>query len=751
MLDEMKTAGMLDHVNLLVGTSIGALNASCLACGGLADERQILDMPIMKQVFDSQELKKRYPEIAFGTGTIWPSCAGQMAKIDQMTAASIADNLQSKSEDAIATELSAKLAKLDDDTLARLGLAGASAEVIDQEIKKLAKKVKNQDFKSSDRMSQMITFKDLAMLHQIDPVNFKELTITGWEGTGDDGHVEYFNAKNYPDMPVALAARISMGLPIFAPVYWQGRGPFYDGGLGSNTPVEATPGLDDFYKQHADEPGNVEDALRGDVPVEVQDAMAKTMLMTFDDKGKGERNLYGQGKTTAAPSGAEKKLVIDSGINAQYGATLTGDAVKTYNTGVNTLQVYHGDMDTVTPFPSAEDIEYAENMSRMKGLEQLDARQDQAALVKCADTDQALLGLSSADKRNLVKAGSPPGADPLVLELYNKCVQFVVLEDASQAITDDAKGFLDALEKSPLCAPYLEAIKQMRDQYNVQVKGGSNADALAAGIKATVDLIGTCPAYLRPMLKQALLLPMQQRNRELKKSTGAVAPTFLWQQQFSASAFDNTLATAQKNHVVEYLKQATDVYESLQKLERCQQELAGKTTAKDACQAARKALTAAERVLGNLRMMSRLPAYESIPTLQEYIHWLQDRAGVEADRLRTLVRGKNAVYSTRTFTTWDRKEWEQKKDEAVEAGALEDTGGTGLGALMDKAVKARTKWQKADDAAKELAGKAAWNAWDKLNRKAKEVQGMTDNANFTAYLQGCVAQATQERDRCPGP
>ena len=31
---------MLDHVDLLVGTSIGALNASCLACGGLADERR---------------------------------------------------------------------------------------------------------------------------------------------------------------------------------------------------------------------------------------------------------------------------------------------------------------------------------------------------------------------------------------------------------------------------------------------------------------------------------------------------------------------------------------------------------------------------------------------------------------------------------------------------------------------------------------------------------------------------------------
>jgi hypothetical protein len=751
MLDEMKNAGMLDQVDLLVGTSIGALNASCLACGGLADERQILDMPIIKQVFDSKNFKKQYPDVTFGTGTIWPSCAGQMAKIDQMTAASIADNLKSKSEDAMGKELSAKLAKLDDDTLAKMGLAGASAEVIDQEIKKLAKKVKNQDFKGSDRMSQMITFKDLAMLHQLDPVNFKELTITGWEGTGEDGHVEYFNAKDYGDMPIALAARISMGLPIFAPVYWQGRGPFYDGGLGSNTPVEATPGLDTFYKENQDEPGNVEDALRADVPVEVQEAMAKTMLMTFDDKGKGERNLYGQGKTTAAPSGAEKKLVIKSGINADYGETLTGDAVKVYNTGVNTLQVYHGDMDTVTILPSAEDIEYAENMSRMKGLEQLDARQDQAAMVKCPDTDQALLGLSSADKRNLVKAGSPDGADPLVVELYNKCVAYIAVEDSFLAITDDAGSFLDALEKSPLVASFADKIKQLHAQYNVHVKGGSNAEALAAGIKAAADLIGACPAYVRAMLKQAILLPMQQRNRGLKKATGAAAPTFLWQQDFSARAFDNSMTTAKENHVVDYLKQASAVHDALKKFDERTQQLADKKKPKDACEAARKTLTAAEGVLGNLRMMARIPAYASIPTLQDYIRWLQEKAGAEVDRLTAIVKGTNAVYLAHTFTAWDKKDWERKKDEAIEAGALEDVGSTGFGAAMEKAVKTGKSWENADEEAKDKAGKAAWNVWDRLIRKAKEVQGMTGNTNFAAYLEGCVTQAAKERDRFPAP
>ena len=468
-------------------------------------------------------------------------------------------------------------------------------------------------------------------------------------------------------------------------------------------------------------------------------------------KAKGKRNLYGQGKTTATPSGAEKKLVINSDINAEYGETLTGDAVKTYNTGVNTLQVYHGEMDTVTILPRPEDIEYAENMSRMKGLEQLDARQDQASMVKCPNSDEALLGMSSTDKRNLVKAGEPVGADPLVVELYQKCVQYVAVEDAFESITDDAGLFLTTMETSPLCAPYVDLIKQLGTQYNVHVKGGSHADALALGLKTTADLIGKCPAYLRPLLKQAILLPMQQRRRGLKKATGAPSPTFLWQQQFSAKAFDTTMSTAAKNHVVDYVKQASGVHEAFKKLDQRQEELAAKKKPKDACEAARKALTAVQTMMGNLRMMADLPAYAGIPTLQDYIRWLQEKAGGEVDRLLALVKGKTAVYPAHTFTAWDKKDWERKKDEAIDAGALEDPGSTGLGSLMDKAVKLWKSFEKADEESQETVGKAAWNAWDRLIRKAKEIQGSSDNANFVAYVEDCISKATSRRTSFPPP
>jgi hypothetical protein len=61
MLEEMNKSGMLDSVDLLVGTSIGALNASCLACGGLEDEREILNIGITKQAFDMPGFNPKKP------------------------------------------------------------------------------------------------------------------------------------------------------------------------------------------------------------------------------------------------------------------------------------------------------------------------------------------------------------------------------------------------------------------------------------------------------------------------------------------------------------------------------------------------------------------------------------------------------------------------------------------------------------------------------------------------------------------
>lgn len=529
VLEEMNNAGMLDKVDLLVGTSIGALNAACLAAGGLKDERALLDLEVFEHAFDVPGFKKQYPGVKFGDG-IFPSCAGQMAKLDALTSRSIGDNLADRSEQQVTDELVEKLRDVDDETLARLGLAGADDETIQKRVQALAKKVKNQNFEASDRTSQMITFGDLALLHQLDPKRFKELTITGWEGTGDQGKSVYFTAKDpaYVDMPVALAARISMGLPIIAPVYWNGRGPFYDGGLGSNAPVEATPGLDKYYGEHGTI--GVEEMLTGgEPPVELQQAMQKTMLMTFDEGGKANQFEHGQGRHTVAPDLAEKLAVLKKGqfgdaINPEFAEALRDDAQKAYNGGVNTLQVFHGNQTTTSLGPlsrSAEELEYAENMARMKGLEQLDQRADQAAAVTCGSADEALGTFSTGDMQKFVAAGVAPQAGALIRELYEKCRTYLALDAASRAArsSGDVTELFRQLASSPWWGERQQDLQSLRGAYD----GATTAavppprEQLAALVEQAGAAFRKLPSFLQSLVKPSVLVPLQKKLRAAPK------------------------------------------------------------------------------------------------------------------------------------------------------------------------------------------------------------------------------------------
>jgi predicted acylesterase/phospholipase RssA len=84
-----------------------------------------------------------------------------------------------------------------------------------------------------------ITFRELAELAKTDSSQFKQLTLTGSNIT--DGKLEYYNARNTPDMPIVQAARISASFPgAFKPVIMEGedgqKKVKVDGGLLENLP-----------------------------------------------------------------------------------------------------------------------------------------------------------------------------------------------------------------------------------------------------------------------------------------------------------------------------------------------------------------------------------------------------------------------------------------------------------------------------------------------------------------------------------
>lgn len=762
MLEEMTNSGMLENVDLLVGTSIGALNASCLACGGLSDEREILNLGVTKQAFDMPGFKKKYPGVKFGKD-VYPSCAGQMAKMDEMTSKSIGENLKSRSEEQIVDELVEKLQDLDDETLEHLGLKGADDETIVKEVQKLAKKIKHQDYQAKDRTSQMITFKDLAILHQLDPKNFKELTITGWEGTGDDAHSVYFCAKNpkFADMPIAIAARVSMGLPIFSPLYWNGMGPFYDGGIGTNAPTEAVPGLDTLYDNNQKDPGEVEEMLKGDdIPLDVQQAMQKTMLMTFDEEGTANEKLHGEGRKTAAPDIGEKITVLKKGqvsdaINPEYANALKKDAGKVYNSGVNTMQVHHGNQGTLSLGPLAgnpEEIEYAENLSRMKGLEQIDARQDQGVAVTCKSSDEALSTFSDAEKQKFVDAGLPDNAAPMVQELFIKCQAYLTLDYAQK--NSDSTTFVNELGVSMLtadCGQHAETLRNA-NQHLLQDLG---AEALKEAALAAKSAIDGLPVYLRPMAKKGLLIPLQKKVRALGKEPqdNDEQASFVWKKNFDAGAFEETVRKAAKANVFLKTKDADNVISAFKDYQKAdQKQWDKKSKPKERNKKAREALNKLDKFQKALSAMAQTAPYSGNATMQKYLGWLTERASGEETPLLSIVKGAAAEFPKNTFKAWDKKDWEKNKKGAIDAGALEDYGATGLSDAMEAAEKAAKVANKATEPeAKLLSGRAAWKAWDAVIRAAKSVQSHTEHSNFTDYLESCVTQATNERDRFPTP
>ena len=79
-----------------------------------------------------------------------------------------------------------------------------------------------------------IYFKDLDLLHLIDPIKFKDLVVTATNrGTGE---LTIFDARKTPDVEIALACRASASIPIvFEPVKINGV-EYVDGGYRDNLP-----------------------------------------------------------------------------------------------------------------------------------------------------------------------------------------------------------------------------------------------------------------------------------------------------------------------------------------------------------------------------------------------------------------------------------------------------------------------------------------------------------------------------------
>lgn len=395
-LDQMEKSGMMAGLKNLAGSSAGALTATCLACGLSASEFEsgpadaLFRPGVLDALKGGGDLARLYPDLQM-EGGLAPAVAS-LKVVDQSSANSVANFLNSNWNDGA---FQARLERLDPVAQVRLN-----------ELRQ------PQNF-DDNRQGKMVTFGDLKSLHELAPDKFKNLTLTGWNKT--DQREMYFDAQTAPNMPVAYAARMSMAFPIaFKAVSIEMDGEkkvFADGGIGSNMPSEV------FLKPT--------DATGARVPLDADakgEMQARTLLLTFDENGKGYQIMHG-GKPEAKPQGVLDKVkaffvnLITSHPD-QAGANLK-DQKKVWNAGPNALPVFHGDIKTLTSSISDETQHQAHMLSAWKALEQIDARTQQAYSMRCDTLEEVAAMLTPDEKLALQFLANPDAQQALLLEVIN--------------------------------------------------------------------------------------------------------------------------------------------------------------------------------------------------------------------------------------------------------------------------------------------------------------------------------------------
>ncbi len=402
----MEEQGQLQGLKQVVGTSAGSLTALCMATGFSA--RQFGDF-VGRTGMDELGSRipgfaRRYPTVEI-SGMCRHSGEGALVALDHASATSVASHLKSLWTDR---GFQASLARLDPAQVARLN------------------SLRHPDLSpGADRTSEMVTFSDLRLLHQLAPARFRELTITGWDATQEK--LEYFSADSQPDMPVSIAARMSMAIPpLFDPVFFrlEDRAP----ATGPLAALRRTLGLGEEPKAHK----FIDGGFGNNVPSEVftegrwgrelLEARARTAVLVFDEQGKAHDQLHTRAPT--APASGWKKfmrmatLLVKSVNNPNHAAVSEGDKRKPLEAGVNAFVIHHGDMDTFATGAGPARTGSAARDAELRMLRQVRQRQEQAYVVAYDNPQDCVDALSPAERQALAAAGEPVRAHGMPDELH---------------------------------------------------------------------------------------------------------------------------------------------------------------------------------------------------------------------------------------------------------------------------------------------------------------------------------------------
>lgn len=286
--EELARSGVLAGIKGIAGSSAGAITAAFIASGitpekfkklstetnlkGLLGDGFMVNKdgkPLYKLLQDT--VSSNIAEYLSEQKDLMSLCNNRMAVINNQLSALQNDSTpEGKEQYKLLNENKQKLQQVIDGDA--------------QELVELGKRAKRGD---------KILFKDLALLHIIEPTKFKDLVVTATNKT--TGELTIFDARNTPDVEIAIACRASASIPVvFEPVEINGV-KYVDGGYRDNVPQKYFPGQGEGARDITDSNTEIEQSKK----------KGRTLALAFG----------GEGSTVhTAIYTAEKKIVNPGSI-----------------------------------------------------------------------------------------------------------------------------------------------------------------------------------------------------------------------------------------------------------------------------------------------------------------------------------------------------------------------------------------------------------------------------------------------------
>ncbi len=295
-------------------------------------------------------------------------------------------------------------------TWGKYSAAHQAGQITDAEMERLSLLQKGIWFSTpsegyTSRMPYMVTFRDLTLLHKIEPTLFKELSIIGSKladqteetaASGVKASEFIFNAQNTPNTPIAIAARASICIPFYLQTFWYQGASFVDGGVTNRVPSEIFWPVNNAQDQQAN-----------------ANAHAQTLVLDFRTNGFWDTLspiLYS--KRPANPDKTLLSKAIEWFIgDPGYGAAVGEDNQNIYEAGPNTLAIDNDRMGVFDMNASPDKVAATKKAAIASAQQQLALRKNQAYYLSFDNVSTAWDALNEQQKEE-VKAAGDPRLDP---------------------------------------------------------------------------------------------------------------------------------------------------------------------------------------------------------------------------------------------------------------------------------------------------------------------------------------------------